>query len=224
MNSNGLMLQRAAILDKGRESDPDDRPPNLLMMSATPIPRTLALSVFGDLDVSVIKTMPPGRKPVITHLAAKKNEERVYDFIRRELAAGNQAYFVYPLIDPSDSVELASATDMFTHLRERVFPIPLRAHSLADSEDEQRGTMHVPVRKDKDPCGDKCCGSWRMYRTRPAWLLSMQNGSVFRHFTSSAAVWAVEARSHTVFSFFRTSLPKPGKRACGSCTKPQTVS
>lgn len=138
------VLQRAAILDKGRESDPDDRPPNLLMMSATPIPRTLALSVFGDLDVSVIKTMPPGRKPVITHLAAKKNEERVYDFIRRELAAGYQAYFVYPLIDPSDSVELASATDMFTHLRERVFPdTPCALIHSRIPEDEQRETMHA---------------------------------------------------------------------------------
>lgn len=116
------VLQRSAIIEKGRESDPEKRPPHLLMMSATPIPRTLALSVFGDLDVSVLRTMPPGRKPVITHLAAKENEQKVYDFIRRELTAGNQAYFVYPLIDPSDTVELASATEMATHLSDHVFP------------------------------------------------------------------------------------------------------
>lgn len=136
------VLQRSAIIEKGRESDPGKSPPHLLMMSATPIPRTLALSVFGDLDVSVLRTMPPGRKPVITHLAAKKNEKKVYDFIRRELKAGKQAYFVYPLIDPSDSAELASATDMAAHLADHVFPEYECAliHSRIP-EDEQKRIM-----------------------------------------------------------------------------------
>lgn len=136
------VLQRSAIIEKGRESNPDKKPPHLLMMSATPIPRTLALSVFGDLDVSVLRTMPPGRKPVITHLAAKKNEHKVYDFIRRELAAGNQAYFVYPLIDPSDTAELASATDMVKQLADHIFPGHRCAliHSKIP-EDEQKRIM-----------------------------------------------------------------------------------
>jgi ATP-dependent DNA helicase RecG len=89
------VTQRSLIMAKG------DRP-DLLMMSATPIPRTLALTVFGDLDLSVIRDMPPGRKPVKTHLAKESNEGKVYDFVRKELAAGRQAYFVYPLIGDLD--------------------------------------------------------------------------------------------------------------------------
>ena len=92
------VTQRQAILSKGRASLEGGGEPHLLMMSATPIPRTLALTVFGDLDVSVIADMPPGRKPVKTHLAKESGASRVYDFVRKELEAGRQAYFVYPLI------------------------------------------------------------------------------------------------------------------------------
>lgn len=115
------VLQRSAIVGKGTESNPDKKPPHMLMMSATPIPRTLALSVFGDLDISVIRTMPPGRKPIITHLAREGNEARVYEFIRKELLAGKQAYFVYPLIEESDTLSLKSAEEMFATLRDSVF-------------------------------------------------------------------------------------------------------
>lgn len=100
------VLQRAAITQKGEN-------PHLLMMSATPIPRTLALTVFGDLDVSIIKTMPPGRKPIITHLAMEKSEQKVYDFVRCELKKGRQAYFVYPLISSSEDSEIEDASDNF---------------------------------------------------------------------------------------------------------------
>jgi ATP-dependent DNA helicase RecG len=75
------VVQRGAITAKGNR-------PDLLMMSATPIPRTLALTVFGDLDASIIRDLPPGRKPVKTHLARQGNEQKVYDFVRKELAAG----------------------------------------------------------------------------------------------------------------------------------------
>ena len=136
------VLQRSAIIDKGTESNPDRKVPHMLMMSATPIPRTLALSMFGDLDVSVIRTMPPGRKPVITHLAAQGNEAKVYDFIRNELERGHQAYFVYPLIDQSDALSLKSAEDMFVNLRERIFPeIPIALIHSKIPEDEQREIM-----------------------------------------------------------------------------------
>jgi len=132
--------QRSAIQEKGMAQG--ERPPHLLMMSATPIPRTLALSVFGDLDISVIRTMPPGRKPIITHLARQGNEKKVYDFIKRELESGRQAYFVYPLIDPSDAAELKSATEMYDRLREAVFPgIPCALIHSRVREEEQRGIM-----------------------------------------------------------------------------------
>jgi len=111
-------------------------------MSATPIPRTLALSVFGDLDVSIIRTMPPGRKPIITHLARQGNEARVYDFVKRELDAGHQAYFVYPLIDQSDAVSLKSAETMYAELTGRIFPgIDAALIHSRVPEDEQRTIM-----------------------------------------------------------------------------------
>ncbi len=109
------VLQRIALGAKGNK-------PDMLMMSATPIPRTLALTAFGDLSVSTIRTMPEGRKEIITHLARQGNEERVYDFVRRELKAGNRAYFVYPLVENSDKLELKNAEAMFSHLQKTVFP------------------------------------------------------------------------------------------------------
>jgi ATP-dependent DNA helicase RecG len=124
--------------------------PDLLMMSATPIPRTLALTVFGDMDVSVIPDMPPGRKPVKTHLARESNEAKVYDFVRKELDAGHQAYFVYPLIEADLSREtgagrtLKDAQSMADRLAQQVFrgvKVAL-VHSKLD-EEEKRRTMEA---------------------------------------------------------------------------------
>ena len=127
------VVQRQAIMAKGRS-------PNLLMMSATPIPRSLALTVFGDLDVSAIRDMPPGRKQVKTHLAKESNEGKVYDFVRKELAAGRQAYFVYPLIEGGGEKELKDAVSMAERLAKEVFPgFPLALlHSKVDEEDKRR--------------------------------------------------------------------------------------
>jgi ATP-dependent DNA helicase RecG len=109
------VLQRLALSRKGPV-------PDLLLMTATPIPRTLALTVFGDLSVSAIRTMPPGRKTVITHLSKAGNEAKVYDFVRRLLAAGRQAYFVYPLIGESERLELKNAVAMEERLRDEIYP------------------------------------------------------------------------------------------------------
>jgi len=127
------VLQRQAIAAKGNF-------PNLLMMSATPIPRSLALTVFGDLDVSVIADLPAGRKPIKTHLAKESNEGKVYDFVRRELAAGRQAYFVYPLIEGGDGNDLKDAVSMAERLAKEVFPgFPLALlHSKVDDEDKRK--------------------------------------------------------------------------------------
>ncbi|MDC7228214.1 MAG: ATP-dependent DNA helicase RecG [Spirochaetales bacterium] len=108
------VMQRLALSGKNSTAD-------LLLMTATPIPRTLAMTVFGDLDVSTIDELPPGRTPVETHLAAIGNERKVYDFVRRELSAGRQAYFVYPLISRSDKSSLKDAESMFEALRTRHF-------------------------------------------------------------------------------------------------------
>jgi ATP-dependent DNA helicase RecG len=127
------VTQRQAIMVKGDH-------PNLLMMSATPIPRTLALTVFGDLDVSVIPDLPPGRKPVKTHLAKESNEQKVYDFVARELAAGRQAYFVYPLIEANDNNSLKDAESMAESLAKKIFPkYPVALiHSRLDEEEKRQ--------------------------------------------------------------------------------------
>jgi ATP-dependent DNA helicase RecG len=128
------VTQRSMIMSKGET-------PDLLMMSATPIPRTLALTVFGDMDVSVINDMPAGRKPVVTHLAKESNEKKVYDFVYRELEKGRQAYFVYPLIEERDQ-DIKNAVSMAERLAGKVFPKFKTAliHSKLD-EDEKRRTM-----------------------------------------------------------------------------------
>jgi len=109
------VLQRIALFKKGRI-------PDTLMMTATPIPRSLALTFFGDLAVSSIRTMPPGRKPVQTHLAKLGHETKVYEFVRNQLKQGHQAYFIYPLIDESDKSDLRNATEMAKKLAEDIYP------------------------------------------------------------------------------------------------------
>ena len=108
------VMQRLALTGKNSSAD-------LLLMTATPIPRTLAMTVFGDLDVSTIDELPPGRSPVETHLAAIGNEQKVYDFVKNQLAAGRQAYFVYPLISRSDKSSLKDAETMFERLKDDYF-------------------------------------------------------------------------------------------------------
>ena len=155
------VVQRGAILDKGRtsldqlaklEKGENPRQPDLLLMSATPIPQTLALTIFGDLDVSTIKTMPMGRKPIITHLTTQGNEYRVYEAVREELKQGHQAYFVYPLIEgeeidsesenPTEKriMPLKSAEEMFTFLSQNVYPEYNCAliHSKVDEEEQNK--------------------------------------------------------------------------------------
>jgi len=118
------VLQRQAILEKGRVTEEGiTYEPHLLMMSATPIPQTLALTVFGDLDVSTIKTLPNGRKPITTYLVREGNEINAYEAVRKELQNGRQAYFVYPAINSEDgTVQLKSAERAFQHLSQHIFP------------------------------------------------------------------------------------------------------
>ncbi|MEX1182279.1 MAG: ATP-dependent DNA helicase RecG [Gemmatimonadota bacterium] len=96
--------------------------PDVLVMSATPIPRSLALTVYGDLDLSVLDELPPGRQTIRTAVRPESAREKVYAFIREEVGKGRQAYIVYPLVDESEKVELRAATAEFIRLREDVFP------------------------------------------------------------------------------------------------------
>ena len=91
-------------------------------MTATPIPRTLALTLYGDLDVSVIRDTPPGRQPIRTVAKPDSRREEVYEFVRQQLDAGRQAYIIYPLVEESEKVDLKAATEMADHLAAEVFP------------------------------------------------------------------------------------------------------
>jgi len=110
------VMQREALLKKGAIDDKEEGKveilPHLIMMSATPIPRSLALSIFGDVDVSLIKTMPSSRKKIKTYLAQSEKYERVYGFVKEELKKSHQAYFIYPLIEASEELSFKAVEDM----------------------------------------------------------------------------------------------------------------
>jgi ATP-dependent DNA helicase RecG len=107
--------QRATLREKGLR-------PDVLLMTATPIPRTLALTDYSELEVSKIPDLPPGRKPVRTVVKPESRRDEVYDLIRQELDHGRQAYVIYPLVEESEKVDLRSATEMADHLQAEVFP------------------------------------------------------------------------------------------------------
>ncbi|MBE7010076.1 MAG: ATP-dependent DNA helicase RecG [Ruminococcaceae bacterium] len=107
--------QRHLLSQKGEN-------PHVLVMSATPIPRTLALIVYGDLDVSLIDELPPGRQKIDTFAVTEQYRKRIYTFIQKELDAGRQAYIVCPLIEENEALELQAATDYAKKLQESVFP------------------------------------------------------------------------------------------------------
>jgi ATP-dependent DNA helicase RecG len=109
------VAQRAALRAKGLR-------PDVLLMTATPIPRTLALTDYSELDVSKITDLPPGRQPVRTWVKPESRRDEVYQLVRDQLDTGRQAYIVYPLVEESEKIDLKSATEMADHLQAEVFP------------------------------------------------------------------------------------------------------
>jgi ATP-dependent DNA helicase RecG len=109
------VAQRAALRAKGLR-------PDVLLMTATPIPRTLALTDYSELDVSKIADLPPGRTPVKTWVKPESRRDEIYQLIREQLDAGRQAYIIYPLIEGSEKIDVKSATEMADHLQTDVFP------------------------------------------------------------------------------------------------------
>jgi ATP-dependent DNA helicase RecG len=141
------VIQRATLRAKGHN-------PDVLVMTATPIPRTLALTTYGDLDVSVIRDKPPGRQPVTTLAKSESKRDEVYRLVRRQLEAGRQAYVIYPLVEDSEKVDLRAATAMADHLQADVFPefkvALLHGRMKADEKDRvmaafARGDVHLLV-------------------------------------------------------------------------------
>lgn len=109
------VVQRQMLRGKGIQ-------PDMLVMTATPIPRTLAMTVYGDLDLSVIDEMPPGRKGIVTKVFYEGDRESVYNLIRNELTQGRQAFIIYPLVEASDVLDLKDASHMSEHLQNSVLP------------------------------------------------------------------------------------------------------
>jgi ATP-dependent DNA helicase RecG len=128
--------------------------PDVLVMTATPIPRTLALTLYGDLDISVLDQMPPGRTPIVTRRISDDRSDEVWAFVRKQVAAGHQIYVVYPVIEENEENELKAAMKMYRELSKRVFP-DLRVSVLhgrldADLKDQtmrlfQKGEIDILV-------------------------------------------------------------------------------
>ena len=124
------VMQRATLRNKAYSStdaqkhlDAASPSPDVLVMTATPIPRTLALTLYGDLNVSVIDELPPGRQQIKTYWIREKEREKLYATVRKEIQRGRQAYIVYPLVEESEKLEeLKAATEMASHLQNDVFP------------------------------------------------------------------------------------------------------
>jgi ATP-dependent DNA helicase RecG len=141
------VAQRAALRGKGGN-------PHLLVMTATPIPRTLALTVYGDLDVSILDEMPPGRLPIDTRVIYINERERAYSFIRKQILEGRQAFIICPLVEESDRIEAKAAVDEHARLQKHVFPDLklglLHGRMKADEKDEvmesfRNGETHILV-------------------------------------------------------------------------------
>jgi len=132
--------QRGALRQKGYN-------PHLLVMTATPIPRSLQLTVWGHLDVSIIDQMPPGREPVLTRLLLPAERERAYAFVRSQVEEGRQAFIICPLVEESDKVEAKAAVQEYERLQERIFP-DLRLGLLHGrmSGEEKEATMALFAR------------------------------------------------------------------------------
>ena len=141
------VMQRLRLQKKGVT-------PDVLVMTATPIPRTLALTIYGDLDTSVIDEMPPGRKPIVTKQVSEDRVEQVWSFLRQQVDAGRQAYVVYPVIEESETQAMKAAEKMYEHLSTEVFPdlevALLHGRLKADEKDSVmqrflRGEIHILV-------------------------------------------------------------------------------
>jgi ATP-dependent DNA helicase RecG len=115
------VAQRAVLRSKGSLPDGTPRSPHLLVMTATPIPRSLALTIYGDLDLSVLDEMPPGRQPIDTHLLPAGERERGYAFIRSQVQKGRQAFIIFPLVEESEKIEAKAAVAEHERLQTEVF-------------------------------------------------------------------------------------------------------
>jgi len=115
------VMQRLKLMKKSGDNGESVPEPDVLVMTATPIPRTLALTLYGDLDLSVLNELPPGRTPIVTRQVSDDQSAQVWDFLRKQVGAGHQAYVVYPVIAENEESELKAAIKMYRELSGKVF-------------------------------------------------------------------------------------------------------
>jgi ATP-dependent DNA helicase RecG len=141
------VLQRGQLIKKGWN-------PHILVMTATPIPRTLALTLYGDLDTSVINQLPPGRRPILTLWRSEEKLSEIYHFMREKIEGGQQAFIVYPLIEESEKIDLKAATESYRTLSKNIFPefqVSLLHGRMNNEEKEvtmqkfKKGEIHILV-------------------------------------------------------------------------------
>ena len=119
------VMQRLKLMKKSGDASEEASAtpePDVLVMTATPIPRTLALTLYGDLDLSVLDEMPPGRTPIVTRTVTDDQSPKVWEFVRKQAAAGHQAYVVYPVISENEENEVKAAVKMYRELSGKIFP------------------------------------------------------------------------------------------------------
>ncbi len=143
------VMQRFRLMKKKDQLEPD-----VLVMTATPIPRTLALTLYGDLDISTLDELPPGRSPILTRRVSDERASDVWEFLRKQVKAGHQAYVVYPVIEESEATEIKAAVKMHAELQKKILP-DLKVgllHGKLDSDEKeiimrrfQRGDLDVLV-------------------------------------------------------------------------------
>ncbi|MFH1287584.1 MAG: ATP-dependent DNA helicase RecG [bacterium] len=132
--------QRGELRQKGAN-------PHILVMTATPIPRTLALTLYGDMDLSILDELPKGRRKIITRWIGENKRDSAYYFVRQEISKGNQVYFVYPLVEESEKLDLKAASKMYEHFKRDIFP-DLRLGLLhGKMKPEEKNNMMYAFRK-----------------------------------------------------------------------------
>jgi ATP-dependent DNA helicase RecG len=199
------------------------RHPDVLVMTATPIPRTLALTIYGDLDISVIDEMPPGRRPIQTRHVTDDRVESVYSFMKREIAKGRQAYVVYPVIEESEAMK--AAQQMYRHLSQQVFPdirVGLLHGKLKPDEKEtvmeqfRRGEVKILVSTTVIEVGVDVPNATAM-------VIEQAERFGWRSCTSSAGAWDGARNKVTAF-WLPANSAMPRANASGLWWNPRTAS
>ena len=162
--------------------------PHVLVMTATPIPRTLAMTLYGDLDVSVIDELPPGRKPIQTVHRYDNKKAQLYDFLRKEIGQGRQVYVVYPLIEGSEKLDYKNLEEGFETFKE-VFPEykVCMVHGKMKAAEQRGGNAEVYFRRGADIDGDDRDRGWRERAER--FRDGHRKCRTFRSFPVASASW-----------------------------------